>query len=181
MQRGQAITRTTASPWRICAAQGTFIEIANPGNQPINMENYMFQLAEAAGTPAEVLARNSTADSMDWVVRYRKYIPGFKHGTLEEWKTNPGIMKPDPNVDPILEADGTFILGRYHGDQFNPDEPGTHMNKPEVVDIHWSQFLENDHGEMDFNYGYAIPFLWRTKSIMVFRILNMAAIQVRII
>ncbi len=24
--------------WRICAAQGTFIEIANPGNQPINME-----------------------------------------------------------------------------------------------------------------------------------------------
>ncbi len=163
--------------WRICQAEAAFIEISNVGNQPLNLENYMFQLAASAGTPAEVLARNASADTTDWVVRYRKYIPGFKWGTFEEWKSSPMTVLPDPNVDPIVEPGGTFIMGRFNHLQFDPETPGAHMYKYEEVDIHWSQFLENDHGEMDFNYNQTIPFTWCTNSIMVFKILNPAVLE----
>ncbi len=163
--------------WRICEGEATFIEIANVGNQPLNLENYMFMLAVGGGTPADIIPWFTFPDSSEWVSRYTHYIPGFKHGTFEEWKINPAVMKPDPSVDPIVEPGGTFVIGRFHQDQFNPANTSVHMNKWEEVDIHWSQFLENEHGEMGFNYNQTIPFLWKTLSIMVFEIINPAVLE----
>lgn len=90
----------------------TFLEIANPGTEPLDLSNYMIVSGYAAN-PAEAIAQNAATDT--WGdARYRKYIPGYKWVTLDEWAVTPGIALPDVNIDPIVQAGDVFALGQVY-------------------------------------------------------------------
>jgi len=149
-----------------------FIEIANLGNQPINMENYMILMNASNLTPAEAIANLAGPDSMVWRKRYTKYIPGLKHGTWEEWQVNPAVMLPDGNVNPIVEPGGTFVVGRLHPNFYT--DPAVFVEQIDQVDIHWSPTIENSHGETGFLTSECLTRSLQGNAFMLFKILNPA-------
>ena len=53
----------------------SFGEIANPGNQPLDLSNYMFAMAFDPN-PASVIQSRMGKD--EWFDRFDKYVPGYK-------------------------------------------------------------------------------------------------------
>jgi hypothetical protein len=56
---------------------GYAIEIVNPGNQPLDMSNYMLVMDYQ---PNPAVAIQSAGNDGDWTHRFHKYIPGYKCG-----------------------------------------------------------------------------------------------------
>ncbi len=82
----------------------TYVELFNPGNQSIDLRNYMISvgLHENAYYPI--------SSTQTWARRYTNYIPGLKHVDQDTWAITPKIMMPDPNVNPIIPGGGTFVM-----------------------------------------------------------------------
>ncbi|MBE0653219.1 MAG: hypothetical protein IH594_05450, partial [Bacteroidales bacterium] len=94
----------------------TFLEIVNPGTEPLDLSNYMIVSGYAAN-PADAIRQAAT--DADFAERYRKYIPGYKWAPEAEWATNPGIAFPDANIDPMVQPGDVFALAQCYWD--NPD------------------------------------------------------------
>jgi hypothetical protein len=90
-----------------------FLEVANPGNKPIDLSNYMFAWGDNVNTPAAAITRLSLA--ADWPNRYQKYIPGYKWQDEATWATKPVIAIPDPIVNQIVNAGDVFVMGDIRG------------------------------------------------------------------
>ncbi len=84
-----------------------FWEVCNPGNQPLDLSNYMFYWG-GSSDPAAAIAGSSTVT--DWAVRYNKYIPGYKWLDEASWAPNPGILEQDLNVNPIVQPGDVFVM-----------------------------------------------------------------------
>lgn len=82
----------------------TYLEIYNPGNQPIDLRNYMMGMKNNANLYAPITANEA------WLRRYTTYIPGLKHVDEATWAVTPRIMVPDVNVNPILQGGQTFVM-----------------------------------------------------------------------
>jgi hypothetical protein len=93
------------------------LEIANTGNQPMDLSQYMIVVAPGAlSTPADMITTLSgTTVEDDFTYRYRKYVPGYKYSndTLD-WQTMPGGLVLDPAVDPSVAPGDAFVIGRMH-------------------------------------------------------------------
>lgn len=90
-----------------------YVDIVNPGNQPLDLSNYMFTMGVGSNNPAQIGAVMATTD---WPNRYRKYVPGYKWtGVDAEWQVSPGILQPDLNVNPILQPGDIFTMGSRTG------------------------------------------------------------------
>ena len=74
-----------------------FWEIANPGNTPLDISNYMFYWG-GTSDPAAAISGSSGVD--EWANRYNKYVPGYKWLNEASWGVNPGILEQDLNVNP---------------------------------------------------------------------------------
>jgi hypothetical protein len=123
------------------------LEIANVGNQDIDLSEYLF-MSSYFSNPAEAISNYMTTDSLNsYDKRYTKYIPGYKYGSYQEWLENPGTVKLDPDIDPILPAGQCFVMGKLHANYANPTS--AFYCPPELLDIWWSEEpWENVHGEV---------------------------------
>lgn len=93
----------------------TYLEIYNPGNQPIDLRNYMMGMKNNANLYAPITANDS------WLRRYTTYIPGLKHVDEATWAVTPRIMVPDVNVNPILQGGQTFVMALItRGEDYYP-------------------------------------------------------------
>jgi hypothetical protein len=89
-----------------------FMEVANPGNQVLDMSNYMFCWGYV-NSPAEAITR--VAQPADWANRYGKYIPGYKWQDEANWAIQPAIAEQDLNVNPLVQGGDVFVVGDIRG------------------------------------------------------------------
>jgi hypothetical protein len=89
-----------------------FMEVVNPGNQVMDMSNYMFCWGYV-NTPNEAITR--VAAPADWANRYGKYIPGYKWQDEATWQVEPAIAIPDENVNPLVQPGDVFVVGDIRG------------------------------------------------------------------
>jgi hypothetical protein len=124
-----------------------FIEIANVGNQDIDLSKYLF-MSSWNSNPAVGIESYMDTDSLaSYDKRYSKYIPGYKYGSYQEWLENPGTVKLDPDIDPILPAGECFVMAKFWGQYNDP----THWLKldMELFDMFWTdEPMEDIHGEV---------------------------------
>ncbi|MDA3832099.1 MAG: cadherin-like beta sandwich domain-containing protein, partial [Spirochaetales bacterium] len=88
-----------------------FLEIANPGNQRLDLSDYMF-----VGTYNDqqgAITDYSGADQ--WGARYRKYVPGYKWVDETEWAVSPGTLTEDLNISPWVNGGDVFVMGHING------------------------------------------------------------------
>lgn len=84
-----------------------FIEIANPGNQDLDLSRYC--LVRSYNTnPAQAIATSST--DADFANRFQRYVPGYVWEDEANWTIQPGILKPDLSVNPIVKGGDVFVI-----------------------------------------------------------------------
>lgn len=88
-----------------------YVELVNPGNQPLDMSNYMFY-GGSAHTPAEAITGGADATGDAWLFRFNKYIPGYKWAAdSATWKTEPYIAQKDLAVTSTVQPGDVFVMG----------------------------------------------------------------------
>ena len=95
-----------------------FVEICNPGNQPLDLSNYMF--AHPWGTAVDGITWWTGVG--DWGGRYNKYIPGYKWVDQTQWGVTPAYVVPDLNVSPIVMPGDVFVAGHINWNGVAYDE-----------------------------------------------------------
>lgn len=85
-----------------------FVEIANPGNQIIDLSNYMI-IHSFDNSPADAL--NDYSGTSDWNNRYRRYVPGLKWVNEATWAVTPSVLVQDVAVNAIVYPGDVFVLG----------------------------------------------------------------------
>ena len=151
-----------------------FVEIANVGNRPINLEKYMFMAPLAGGNPALTIPMGAESDSINWHYRYSKYIPGYKYGTQDEWRFGGMNAKliPDLDIETILDPEKTFVMGSLHANMLT--DPVNNVQESQV-NVHWSATWENHMGELGEpfpSFRTCVPRAQFTDAIMIFKVLN---------
>ena len=86
-----------------------FVEIVNPGNQTLDLSNYMF-FGQWNTNPASAIASYAASDSATWLNRYVKYIPGYKWVTYDQWSVYPATVIQDLNVNPVVLPGDVFVM-----------------------------------------------------------------------
>ena len=92
-----------------------YLEIFNPGNQPLDLSDYMI-IGDWSDDPLDVIGWHASADSADWNNRYRKYIPGYKWVDSQKWKSAPATLEKDTYVNSNVQPGDVFVLGLIYGD-----------------------------------------------------------------
>ena len=151
-----------------------FMEICNPGNQPLDLSNYM--LAMGGTNPATLIAETRQTD---WLMRYEKYIPGYKWANEADWMVNtPYLAQYDIAVNAIIQPGDVFVLGAVNND--NGNTCATDWSNPALtqLDVQFNNKVTscntwvNQWGEA-INNGNGTPFgKWHTNVIYLFKILN---------
>jgi len=90
-----------------------YLEIANPGNQPMDLSNYM--IAMGWGEPETVLLYSSTNNiasngTSDWQKAYARYVPGRKWVDEATWAATPSMLEPDMAVNSIVYPGEVFVI-----------------------------------------------------------------------
>lgn len=136
-----------------------FIEICNPGNQPLDLSNYMMYFAYTTD-PAAAIQNYSGVD--DWGSRYRKYVPGYKWVDEATWAVTPGVLEQDINVNPIVYPGDVFVMAHVNGSTPYP------WFASEQADI---DFRNNPWGESYTQWASA-AHEWLGGNFYIFKILN---------
>ncbi len=84
-----------------------FLEICNPGNQPIDLSYYVITRTSGQN-PGDAIKTAST--DADWASRFNRYVPGLVWQDEASWQVQPGILQPDLSVNPIVEGGDVFVL-----------------------------------------------------------------------
>ncbi len=133
-----------------------YVEICNPGNQVLDLSNYMF-FQGYESDPSEVISGYG-----DWENRYRKYIPGYKWTSSEqEWVAQPYMVFSDLNVNPLVQPGDVFVLGEVNDDEYMP------WFASEACDI---DFAHDPWGE-EYT-GASCAEEWGNATFLMFKILN---------
>ncbi len=145
-------------------------EICNPGNQPLDLSDYMLASSSSVN-PADVIA---ITNETNWKNRYDKYIPGYKWASTDgEWVTGPYIAQLDLAVNAIVLPGDVFVLGSITN--ADCDWPGYPANTQ--LDVQFNNLESacrnyvNQWGE-DMNQGATAFGKWHTNPIYLFKILN---------
>lgn len=153
----------------------SFGEVYNPGNQPLDLSNYMFAMAWNYD-PASVIASRMGTD--EWMDRYDKYVPGYKWVNEAQWAVTPGILEQDLNVNPIVGPNDVFCFGFIATDsQTHPSwVPDYVWPIPAQLDIQFNMYdgwksYTNPWGEAVSGNGSPIR-KWNNSQWYMFKILN---------
>ena len=156
-------------------------EIANTGNQPLDLSNYMIVNAYLDG-PAEAISWGN-----DFEDRYQRYIPGYKWtSSASEWEIMPRVAEPDPAVNPIIAPGDVFALGEIRTWNFARDYENWNNATwwvPEQLDINFGfeevdgeRIPKNPWGEHfvdeEDSWGESVGRIWKGADFYVFKILN---------
>jgi hypothetical protein len=90
-----------------------YLEIYNPGNQPLDLRDYMLGMRGSADLYAPITFAAA------WAARYTTYVPGLKHVDEATWAVTPRILVPDVNVNPIIQGGGTFVMASIERGEAN--------------------------------------------------------------
>jgi len=93
-----------------------YVEIANPGNQTLDLSNYMIA-ATTSLNPSDAITQNSGEAEENWLQRYSKYIPGYKWVSFNDWGVNPGILEQDLSVNSMIQPGEVFLMGEIENDK----------------------------------------------------------------
>jgi len=159
--------------------QNSFIEICNPGNQALDMSNYMVAWVENVN-PSSVI--ESTMGQDEWLNRYNKYVPGYKWVNEAQWAITPGILEPDLSVNAIVYPGDVFCYGViYRDDNTYQSWMGDYKwPVPGNLDVILNNFTNNSNKKW-FPNGYTNPWKedvagtgspWNNSSWYMFKILN---------
>jgi hypothetical protein len=150
-----------------------YAEIYNPGNQPVDLSNYMIAMSGSAN-PSEIIA---TTNAENWLMRYEKYIPGYKWAPNEaSWIVDPYKAELDLSVDALVYPGEVFVMAAINNENAPMCRPDwTNPAKNANVQFYTRETLcnswENQWGEEINNDG--TPFgKWHTNIIYLFKILN---------
>jgi hypothetical protein len=153
----------------------SFGELMNPGNQPIDLSNYMIAM-QWNTDPASVITSRMGED--EWLDRYDKYIPGYKWVDQTQWAVTPGIVVQDLNVNPLLQPGDVFTFGAIYTDgQTRPSwDPGYVWPVPAQLDVIFNNYTgnatySNPWGENVSGNGSPIR-KWMNSQWYMFKILN---------
>ncbi|MDD4224998.1 MAG: lamin tail domain-containing protein, partial [Mariniphaga sp.] len=118
-----------------------YLEICNPGNQPLDLSYYMIVFSWSAN-PADAVTYNPS----NWGERYRKYVPGFRWVDEATWAEKRGYLTPDIAVNPIVQGGDVFCMGA-------PRDNGTWG----WADLGWSMYdwpgaVGGKYGQSDVNF-----------------------------
>lgn len=141
-----------------------FIEICNPGTEPIDLSNYMV-MNQWNADPVSIITWSSGEN--DWGDRYVKYIPGYKWVSEADWAVTPGYCEQDLNVNPIVLPGDVFVMGAIQGSGTADGyaAPGEWW----VYDQLDIDFKHNPWGEAS---GTSIGTVWSNGSWFMYKILN---------
>jgi hypothetical protein len=160
----------------------SFGEVANPGNQPLDLSNYMFA-NQWSTSPAGVIA--SRMQPTEWLDRYDKYVPGYKWVNEAQWSVTPGILEQDLNVNAIVMPGDVFTFGGIWTDAHTYPSwiPTYKWPVPDQLDIQFNMYTNNGNKKW-FPNGYTNPWgekisgngspirKWMNSSWYMFKILN---------
>jgi len=151
-----------------------YVEIVNPGNQPLDLSNYMI-IMQTEPNPAVAIAETNEGE---WLSRYDKYIPGYKWGSEADWSVEQYIAQLDLSVNSQVQPGDVFVLGAT---------PNVHNAVCNNLDYNWPvltqvdvQFasatsdcytIENQWGEEVGNRATPAN-KFRNAHIFLFKILN---------
>lgn len=140
-----------------------YIEVCNPGNQPLDMSRYL--LLREGVPPSEAVTTRTTVD--DWSQRFRRYVPGYVWEDEASWQVQPGYLVPDPTVNTIVEGGDVFVIAQLgDANHFALDEIDVNFhNDYNPWSIEFVGSNENSHQEI-FPYG------WTNESFYLYKILN---------
>jgi len=160
----------------------SFGEVANPGNQPLDLSNYMFA-SQWNTDPSGVITSRMGTD--EWLDRYDKYVPGYKWVNEAQWAVTPGILEQDLNVNAIVMPGDVFAFGGIQVD--NQTAPSWMANYvwpvPAQLDIQF-HMVPNNSNKRNFPNGYSNPWgeaisgngtpirKWSNSSWYMYKILN---------
>ncbi|GAB1451641.1 hypothetical protein MASR2M47_16970 [Draconibacterium sp.] len=156
-----------------------FIEICNPGNQPLDMSNYM--VAWMGNTnPSAVI--ESRMEVEDWLNRYDKYVPGYKWVNEAQWAVTPGILERDLAVNALVYPGDVFCYGwiAADGNTYQSWMGDYKWPVPGNLDVILNNFTNNSNKKW-FPNGYTNPWKeevasgqapWSNSSWFMFKILN---------
>ena len=139
-----------------------FVEICNPGNQPIDLSNYMFGFAW--GNSLSIITWYSGLN--DWAARYNKYIPGYKWVDQTVWAITPGTVVQDLNVSPIIMPGDVFVAGQINWSSI----PTKEWWAADQTDVFFNT-EDNPWNEMFDDWGSA-AHQWTGATWCMFKILN---------
>ncbi len=150
-----------------------YMEICNPGNQPLDLSNYM--IAMGGTNPATLIAETRQTN---WLMRYEKYIPGYKWANELDWAVNiPYIAEDEISVNRIVLPGDVFVMGLAGGENgdicnapwSNPMKTQLDVqfgNRVTPCNTYTNQWGENIAGD-------GTPFgKWHSNVIYLFKILN---------
>ncbi len=148
-----------------------FLEICNPGNQPLDLSNYMI-IGDHIYNVVDAIAQTNETD---WLMRYEKYIPGYKWPTELDWLVEPYIAQMDLSVNAIIQPGDVFTMGGINRSECDwPEYPGATQldvqfwNGGQTDCDNWV----NQWGE-EINNGNGTPFnKWFSTNIYLLKILN---------
>jgi hypothetical protein len=153
----------------------SFIEICNPGNQPLDLSNYMIVhmfCDDAYGA----LTSGWNADRVSWLQRYQRYVPGYKWEDEAHWVVEPGLLELDLNVNSIIQPGDVWVAGAIRDDKYYTSQPGYDWVIPGVLDIQVNNYegnmsWSNPWGE-EVNNSSNFAFNWNGAKFYILKILN---------
>jgi hypothetical protein len=122
----------------------SFIEIANPGNQPVDLKNYLFVTARNKSPEGAILQYSDTT-STSFTNRYTKYAPGYMFANdIAEWHSRPGYLMEDTTTNAVVEGGDVFVIGGIpeEGDRWD-QQPMPQWYETDVI---LSPYRENEWG-----------------------------------
>ena len=160
----------------------SFAEIANPGNQPLDLSNYMFA-SQWNTDPSGVIT--SRMEPTEWLDRYDKYVPGYKWVNEAQWAVTPGILEQDLNVNAIVMPGDVFAFGGIWTDSQTAPSwmPNYVWPVPAQLDIQFNMYTNNSN-KRNFPNGHVNPWgesisgngsplrKWSNSSWYMYKILN---------
>ena len=148
----------------------TFAEIANPGNQPLDLSNYLIASEDYIYNPAGIIEAASGVDN--WASRYMKYVPGYKWVGESQWAVTPGILEQDLNVNAIVQPGDVFCLG----DIYTIGQVGTRtwpvLKQLDIQFHNLNDNIKNPWNEVVNDWEGSPIRKWSNGQVYIFKILN---------
>ncbi len=153
-----------------------YVEICNPGNQPLDLSDYMFANFWKTPNPADLIRGYSRPE--DWSNRYLKYIPGYKWVDEETWQVEPGTVTQDLNVNPMVMGGDVFVMGGFESvGEIKPQSNADFWKSiilPEL-DVKFGG-ASNDYLKVENTWnepmGMYLTNMWGHGNFYIFKILN---------
>jgi hypothetical protein len=153
----------------------SFAEVANPGNQPLDLSNYMIGASDGDLNPAAVI--KSSTETTNWAQRYQKYVPGYKWVSEAQWAVTPAMLEQDLNVNAIVLPGDVFALGDiYTTGQTKPSwMPKYVWPVPAQLDIQFhslNDVIKNPWNEVVNDWTGSPIRRWSNGQVYLWKILN---------